>query len=43
MKRAALGLKMHSGWGVRLFDFDNDGWKDLIIAQGHDIDNIERS
>ena len=39
---AAITL-LHSGWGVRLFDFDNDGWKDLIIAQGHDIDNIERS
>jgi hypothetical protein len=33
----------HSGWGVRLFDFDNDGWKDLLIAQGHDLDTIELS
>jgi hypothetical protein len=32
---------LHSGWGVRFFDDDNDGLKDLIIAQGHDIDNIE--
>jgi enediyne biosynthesis protein E4 len=31
----------HSGWGVRFFDFDNDGWKDLLIAQGHDLDTIE--
>ena len=31
----------HSGWGVRFLDYDNDGWKDLIIAQGHDLDNIE--
>jgi enediyne biosynthesis protein E4 len=31
----------HSGWGVRLFDFDNDGWKDLLIVQGHDLDTIE--
>jgi enediyne biosynthesis protein E4 len=31
----------HSGWGVRFFDYDNDGWKDLLIAQGHDMDNIE--
>ena len=22
-------------------DYDNDGWKDLLIAQGHDMDNIE--
>jgi enediyne biosynthesis protein E4 len=32
---------LHSGWGVGFFDYDNDGWKDLIIAQGHDIDNIQ--
>jgi enediyne biosynthesis protein E4 len=31
----------HSGWGVRLFDFDNDGWKDLLAVQGHDLDTIE--
>ena len=32
---------LHSGWGVRFFDYDNDGWKDLFIAQGHDIDTIQ--
>jgi hypothetical protein len=31
----------HSGWGIRLLDFDNDGWKDLLVAQGHDLDTIE--
>jgi enediyne biosynthesis protein E4 len=31
----------HSGWGIRFIDYDNDGWKDLLIAQGHDIDTIE--
>lgn len=31
----------HSGWGFRFFDYDNDGWKDLLIAQGHDLDTIE--
>jgi enediyne biosynthesis protein E4 len=31
----------HSGWGVRFLDYDNDGWKDLIIAQGHDLDTVE--
>ncbi len=32
---------LHSGWGIHFFDYDNDGLKDLIVAQGHDIDNIE--
>ena len=32
---------LHSGWGLRAFDYDNDGWKDLLIAQGHDLDTIE--
>lgn len=31
----------HSGWGVRFSDFDNDGRKDLLVAQGHDLDTIE--
>lgn len=34
---------LHSGWSVRFFDYDNDGWKDLLIAQGHDLDTIEKS
>jgi hypothetical protein len=32
---------LHSGWGVRFLDYDNDGWKDLLIAQGHDLDTVE--
>jgi len=32
---------LHSGWGFRFVDVDNDGWKDLLIAQGHDLDNIQ--
>jgi enediyne biosynthesis protein E4 len=32
---------LHSGWGIRFLDFDNDGWKDLLIAQGHDLDTVE--
>lgn len=38
------GMTMfHSGWGLRLFDYDNDGWKDLMVAQGHVLDTIEVS
>jgi hypothetical protein len=31
----------HSGWGVRFIDYDNDGWKDLLITQGHDLDTVQ--
>ncbi len=37
---AAITL-LHSGWGIHFLDYDNDGWKDLLIAQGHDLDTIE--
>ena len=33
----------HSGWGVRFLDYDNDGWKDLLVTQGHDLDTVELS
>ena len=32
---------LHSGWGTKFFDYDNDGWKDIFVAQGHVMDNIE--
>jgi hypothetical protein len=35
-----ISLK-HSGWGMRFLDYDNDGWKDLLITQGHDLDTIQ--
>jgi hypothetical protein len=30
----------YAGWGARLVDYDNDGWKDLFVAQGHVMDTI---
>ena len=32
---------LHSGWGIHFLDYDNDGLKDLLIAQGHDLDTVE--
>jgi hypothetical protein len=39
---AALTL-LHSGWSLWFLDYDNDGHKDLLIAQGHDLDTVEKS
>jgi len=34
--RAGLGVnRRYLGFGVGFFDFDNDGWKDLFLANGH--------
>jgi enediyne biosynthesis protein E4 len=29
-----------SGWSNGIFDFDNDGWKDLFVARGNVMDTI---
>lgn len=29
-----------SGWSNGIYDFDNDGWKDLLAVRGHALDNI---
>lgn len=34
---------LHSGWGAGFIDYDNDGWKDLFVAQAHVMDNIQYS
>jgi hypothetical protein len=35
--------RLSSGWGLALADFDNDGQRDLLVAQGHVLDTIERT
>ncbi|HEU4598047.1 MAG TPA: FG-GAP-like repeat-containing protein [Pyrinomonadaceae bacterium] len=34
---------LHTGWGTRFADFDNDGLRDLFVAQGHVLDTIEKT
>ncbi len=34
---------LFSGWGTRFVDYDNDGWKDIFVAQGHVMDTIEKT
>lgn len=33
----------HAGWGTKFVDFDNDGRRDLFVAQGHVLDTVSRS
>jgi enediyne biosynthesis protein E4 len=43
---AATGIanatRLMSGWGLKFFDYDNDGNMDLMIADGHPDDLIEK-
>jgi hypothetical protein len=36
-----VATRSMSGWGLRFFDYDNDGDVDLFIANGHPDDQIE--
>jgi enediyne biosynthesis protein E4 len=33
--------RLMSGWGLKFFDYDNDGNLDLLIANGHPDDKVE--
>src|SRR5262249_27561812 len=40
---AGLGLNTRFvGWGCGFFDFDNDGWKDLMLVNGHVFPEVDR-
>ena len=41
----AAGLALNTrfvGWGCGFFDFDNDGWKDLLLVNGHAFPEVDR-
>jgi enediyne biosynthesis protein E4 len=37
----AQATRLLSGWGLKFFDFDNDGLVDLLLANGHPDDMVE--
>ena len=37
----AAATLLISCWGVKLFDYDDDGWPDLLLANGHPDDMLE--
>jgi enediyne biosynthesis protein E4 len=37
----AQSTRLLSGWGLKFFDYDNDGMVDLFLANGHPDDMIE--
>jgi hypothetical protein len=37
----AQATRLLSGWGLKFFDYDNDGHTDLLLANGHPDDMIE--
>ncbi|MGH9838679.1 MAG: CRTAC1 family protein [Blastocatellia bacterium] len=40
-EQAGLGSSfLPLGFGAKLFDYDNDGWTDIFVTNGHVIDNI---
>src|SRR5258708_40353760 len=38
----AQATRLLSGWGLKFFDYDNDGSIDLILSNGHPDDMIEQ-
>ncbi|HEU4934780.1 MAG TPA: CRTAC1 family protein [Pyrinomonadaceae bacterium] len=34
---------LYSGWGARFVDVDNDGMRDLFVAQSHVLDTIDKT
>lgn len=39
--RTAITSVPYVGWGTKFFDYDNDGWVDLLVVNGHVYPQVE--
>ncbi len=40
---AGLGVRQLLGWGIAFFDADEDGWRDLLLVNGHVYPEVEHA
>jgi hypothetical protein len=40
-REAGLKARQYLGWGVAFVDVDDDGWRDLVVANGHVYPEVE--
>jgi enediyne biosynthesis protein E4 len=43
VSRLGSATRLYSGWGMRIFDYDNDGQRDLFFVDSHVMDNVEKT
>ncbi|MBM3782976.1 MAG: CRTAC1 family protein [Acidobacteria bacterium] len=42
-QQAGLGANLLLGWGIAFVDADDDGWRDLLIVNGHVYPEVEKA
>jgi enediyne biosynthesis protein E4 len=42
LSRLGEFTRLLAGWGMRIFDYDNDGYKDVFFVNSHVLDNVQK-